>query len=141
MSTHETYSSHNHSAEGSSDRSFGIVFAVVFGIVGCWPLRHGLPVRMWALVVGGLFLVVALAAPAVLAPLNRIWTKFGLLISRVTNPIVTALLFFVVFTPFAMVLRMLGKDLLRQKLDPTAKSYWIERTPAGPEPESMVHQF
>ena len=96
---------------------------------------------MWALVVGGLFLVVALAAPAVLAPLNRIWTKFGLLISRVTNPIVTALLFFVVFTPFAMVLRMLGKDLLRQKLDPTAKSYWIERTPAGPEPESMVHQF
>ena len=141
MSTHETYSSQSHPVGGSSDRSFGLVFAAFFAIVGCWPLRHGLPVRTWALAVGGVFLVAAVVAPSVLAPLNRIWTQFGVLIGRFTNPIVTALLFFVVFTPFAVVLRLSGKDLLRLKLEPDAKSYWIERDPAGPDAASMVNQF
>ena len=125
----------------SSSRSFGSVFAAVFVIVALWPLwRHGAP-RWWALLIGAVFLALALARPGVLAPLNRIWTRFGLLLHRIVNPVIMGLLFYLSVVPIGIVMRLLGKDLLRLRLDKEAESYWIERKPPGPAPESMSNQF
>lgn len=129
-----------HSA-GSTDRSFGLVFTGVFLIVCAWPLWHGLAPRWWAAGVAGVFLLFALLAPRVLAPLNRIWTRFGLLLAKVTQPIFMAVLFFAVFVPFGFFLRLIGTKLLRLSWEPAAASYWVERQPPGPAPESMKDQF
>jgi len=137
---HESYSSPE-VPEGGSDRSFGLVFTVVFALIGLWPLIDGGMLRIWALAVSVIFLVVSFARPAILAPLNRLWMKFGELLHKIVNPIVMGLMFFGAVTPTGLIMRALGKDLLRLKKDPAAKSYWIERQPPGPAPESMKHQF
>lgn len=137
---HEDFSRKD-SSTGPSDRSFGLVFAGVFAIVALWPLLHGGRVRLWAAALSGAFLLTALMAPAVLHPLNRLWMRAGLLISKVTNPIITGLMFYLLFTPTAVLFRWLGKDLLRLKVDPEAETYWIPRQPPGPAPETMRHQF
>jgi hypothetical protein len=126
----------------SSDRSFGIVFAVVFAIIGFFPLLRdsGEPL-VWSLVVSSVFLVLAFALPSVLMPFNFVWTKFGLLLQKIVSPIVLGAMFYVVMTPFGLAMRLMGKDLLRLKLDKAADSYWIQRTPPGPSPESMKNQY
>ncbi len=125
----------------SSDRAFGVVFTVVFLIIGLWPLLGGATPRVWALAVAAVFLVAALIRPGVLAPLNRLWTKLGLLLHKITNPIIMGLVFFLAVTPTALVMMALGKDPLRRKIDKTAASYWIRRDPPGPAPETMKNQF
>lgn len=125
----------------SSHRSFGVVFAVVFAVVALWPLTADGGVRWWSLAIAAAFLAVALIRPAVLAPLNRLWTKFGLLLNRIVSPLVMGLLFFVVITPFALAVRLAGKDLLNLKHDPEAESYWIPREPPGPLPETIKNQY
>ncbi len=127
--------------QGSSDRAFGVVFTVVFAVIGFWPLIGAAEPRWWALAVAGLFLVAALVRPVLLAPLNRLWLRFGLLLHRVVNPIVMGFLFFAVVTPVGLLMRMTGKDPLRLRPDPRAKSYWIAREPPGPAPETMKNQF
>ena len=87
------------------------------------------------------FLVIAYTYPQVLGPLNRLWLKFGLLLYKVMNPLVLGLLFFVTITPIGLVMRAFGKDFLRLRMDRGAKSYWIEREPPGPPPQSMKNQF
>jgi Saxitoxin biosynthesis operon protein SxtJ len=139
-STHENFDREPVS-EGSSDRSFGLVFTAFFALVGVWPLVHRRPLRLWAFFVSAAFLLVALAIPRVLHPLNLLWTRFGRLLSKVTNPIITGLMFYVIFTPAGILLRLFGKDLLRLKYDRSATSYWIRRDPAGLIPESMRNQF
>jgi hypothetical protein len=139
-STHESFDREPVS-EGSSDRSFGLVFTAFFALVGVWPLVHKRPLRLWAFFVSAAFLLVALAIPRVLHPLNVLWTRFGRLLSEVTNPIITGLMFYVIFTPAGILLRLFGKDLLRLKYDRSATSYWIRRDPAGLIPESMRNQF
>jgi hypothetical protein len=126
---------------GSSDRTFGLVFTAFFLLVGLAPLLHGRALRPWSVALGLAFLAVALVRPALLAPLNRLWTRFGLLLHRIVNPIVMAVMFFVALTPFAMVLRLMGKDPLRRRREPAASTYWIARTPPGPTPKSMTNQF
>jgi hypothetical protein len=126
---------------GSSDRSFGIVISIFFALVALSPLRSHHPVRLWALALGGLFLAVALLQPVRLHPLNRIWTKLGLLMGRVVSPVITALLFYLVVTPTGLLFRLLGKDPLRLASDAGVGSYWIERRPPGPPPETMSNQF
>ena len=127
--------------KSSSNRTFGLVFFVVFAIVSVWPVLFGNPLRWWTAPVAAGFLAVALIVPGWLAPLNRLWTKLGLLMHKVVNPLIMGLLFFVAITPMALALRLLGKDLLRLKRDPQAASYWIERTPPGPSADSMRRQF
>ncbi len=127
--------------EGSSDRSFGLVFTAVFLIVGVWPAFFGNDARLWSFAVAAAFLVLSLARPALLAPLNRLWMKFGLLLSRIVNPLVIGMLFYTTVTPIGLIMRALGKDLLRLRFEPEAESYWIEREPPGPAPESMKNQF
>ena len=126
---------------GSSNRSFGIVFAVVFGLIALWPALFGGSARWWAASIGGGFVIAAFAYPDVLAPLNRLWLKFGLLLHRVVSPVVLSLMFFVVVTPVGLLMRALGKTPLRLRLDRSAGSYWIERRPPGPAPESLRDQF
>jgi hypothetical protein len=86
-------------------------------------------------------LAIALVRPALLAPLNRLWTKLALLISKVMNPVIMGILFFLVVAPIGLVMRAFGKRPLALAFDPAAKSYWIERTPPAPLPGSMKNQF
>ena len=124
-----------------SERSFGLVFTAVFLIIGCWPLIGAEAPRWWALGVAGLFLLLALLKPDLLAPLNRAWLRFGLLLHRIVSPLVLGLMFALVFVPIGLLLRLFGKDPLRLRLDPAAQSYWIEREPPGPAADSMTNQF
>jgi hypothetical protein len=126
---------------GSSNRSFGLVFVVFFTIVaGISAWRHGW-MWPWAAGLAVAFLAVSFTVPDLLTPLNRAWTKLGLLLGRIVAPIVLGLLFFLSVVPIGLIMRVRGKDLLRLKFDRSARSYWIERTPPGPPPETMRKQF
>lgn len=126
---------------GSSDRNFGFVIASFLAFLSLWPLRAGGQVRIPILAVAGVFLVTAFVRPALLQPLNAVWTKLGLLLSRILNPVVTAVLFFFVFTPAGLLSRLLARDPLRLKAVPGANTYWITRSSRGSEPETMSKQF
>lgn len=127
--------------EGSSDRSFGLVFAGVFLLVAFWPLLHGRSPRWWASGVAVGFGLVALVRPVLLAVFNRLWSKLGVLLGRVVSPIALGILFYGVLTPTGAMIRLTGKDPLRLRRDRGAKTYWIAREPPGPAPDSMTHQF
>ena len=139
-SLHEDLSRKQES-QGASDRAFAIVFAIFFAVVGFSPLRTHHTMRSWAFPVAGLFLIVGILKPVWLRPLNKCWTKLGLLMGRIVSPVITAVLFYAVITPTALLFRMLGKDPLRLSRDPEARSYWIERRPPGPPAETMTNQF
>jgi hypothetical protein len=140
MNTHEELT-RKHAVRGSSDRNFGLVFSVFFAFVGLAPLLKHHPLRPWALALAGLLLAVTILGPVWLHPLNQGWTKLGLLLGRIVNPIVMGLLFFVVVAPTGLIFRLLGKDPLRLSSDASARSYWIERNPPGPLPHTMANQF
>ena len=127
------------STEQSSEKSFGVVFSIVFLIVSLFPpLINSEGLRIWALVVSIIFFLLAFLAPKILVLPNKLWFKFGLLIGSIVAPIVMAFVYFVTVLPTGLIMRLLGKDLLKQKLDKNAKSYWIERKePMG----SMKNQF
>ncbi len=140
--THEDFRHYGKTHDLPSNRSFGWVFTGFFGLIAIWPLvRHQGELRWWAAGVSGIFLVLTLAIPDVLEPLNRLWMKLALLMARVVNPVILGLMFFLIFTPVAIVLRLLGKDLLRLKLDQSASSYWLTRTDIGPAGPTMRNQF
>ena len=140
MATNEPVQSHRKVVVGS-ERSFGIVFAVVFSVVWLGPLYHGGAPRWWSLAVSAAFLFCAFAAPAFLRPLNRLWFKFGLLLHHVINPIVMGALYFGAVVPMGFLLRTVRKDLLRLKFDKNASTYWITREPPAPPPGGMTKQF
>ncbi|MCR4303433.1 MAG: SxtJ family membrane protein [Gallionella sp.] len=137
---HEEFNREQH-IEGSSDRVFGLVFAAVFLIIAGWPLFHGEAIRWWSVGVAIAFALVALVKPALLAGLNRLWMKLGVLLGKVVSPIALGILFYVVITPLGMVIRLTGKDPLRLKFQPDEDSYWMLREPPGPPPGSMNNQF
>lgn len=130
-----------HVVEGSSDRAFGLVFAGAFLLIAGSPLFHGETPRWWAAGIAALFALAALLKPVLLARLNRLWIKLGMLLGKVVSPIALGILFYGVLTPIGVVMRLAGKDPLRLKFDPGAKSYWIPREPPGPPPDSMTNQF
>ena len=126
------------STEQSSEKSFGIVFSIVFLIVALYPLINSTGLRIWALVVSIIFFLLAFLVPKILVIPNKLWFKFGLLIGSIVAPIVMAFVYFVTVLPTGLIMRLLGKDLLKQKLDKNAKSYWVKRSePMG----SMRNQF
>lgn len=127
--------------EGSSDRVFGLLFAAIFGGVGLWPLWHAGGVRPWALVVGAVFLLLALALPRALSALNRGWMQFGLLLNRIVSPLAIGIVYYLTLVPTALLMRLFGKLPLQLKYDPEAASYWIARKPPGPDPQTMNDQF
>ena len=131
----------NTTVKMGSERGFGIVFAIVFLIIALFPLLGDGGVRLWSVGVAAVFGGLAFVAPKFLAPLNRLWFRFGMLLSRIVSPIVMGILFFVTVTPTGLIMRARGKDLLRQKLDPDAETYWIEVDPEMAAQSSMKKQF
>jgi hypothetical protein len=139
-STHESFSRDEQIVAGS-DRSFGFVMAGAFAVVSLLNGWHAGRIWPWTAGLAAIFLVAALWRPALLNPLNRIWLKFGLLLHKVVNPVIMALLFYGTVLPTGLIARAMGKDLLRLKREPDAQSYWIVRAPPGPSPETMKDQF
>ena len=140
-STHEDLTRRPGAAKGGTDRAFGLVMAVAAAAYALWPLFEGEAPRAWALAVAGALAALAFVRPGVLAPFNRAWTWFGLLLHRIISPLVLGIIFFATVTPTALIMRALGKDPLRLRFEPGARTYWIERRPPGPEPETMRNQF
>jgi hypothetical protein len=140
MQTHEDLS-RTQTVKASSDRFFGLTFFVVFLLIALVPLLRQGSIRPGALVIALIFLAVSLAAPAWLAPLNRLWLKFGELLHSITSPILLGVMFFLFITPIGFLMRLAGKDLLRMKFDRDCTSYWVRREPPGPEKTSLKRQF
>jgi hypothetical protein len=140
QATHEVFSREERIVAGS-DRSFGIVMAAALAAVTLLNVWHSGRLWPWTGGLAAMLLMAGLLRPAVLHPLNLIWLRFGLLLHRVVNPVVMALLFYGTVLPTGLVMRILGKDLLRLKRQPDADSYWIVRQPPGPSPETMKDQF
>ena len=129
MSQHEPHERlARHEVKIGSERKLGIVFAIVFAVIGSWPLLRGSEPHWWSIALAAGFLAAGMLQPDILKPLNRLWFKFGLLLSKITTPIVMGLLFFITVVPTALVMRLRGKDLLHMRLDRDARSYWIVRT-------------
>jgi predicted membrane metal-binding protein len=126
---------------GSTDRSFGVVFTLVFALIAVWPLFFSGEIRIWAAITSLVILAISILKPAILSPFNKIWFRFGLLLHKIINPIIMAVMFFGIFTPTALLLKIAGKDLLRLKINKKSKSYWVERNPPGPASDSMRNQF
>jgi hypothetical protein len=140
MSAHEDLSRRDE-VTGASDRSFGLVFTAFFTLVALLPILHHRKPHAWALIVAGIILLVTLVRPSLLQLPNRLWTQLGLLLSKVVNPIVMGVLFYGVVTPIAVIRRLSGSDSMKLRFDPQAPSYWQERKPPGPAPETMAKQF
>src|SRR5262249_29058629 len=128
-------------APESSDRSFGLVFAAVFAIIGAWPLLHRAVPRWSALLLSAAFVILALAQPSALRPLNRAWQLLGRLLHKVVSPLVMSAIFFLAVTPTAWIMRRRGIDVLKLRHRPDLSSYWIAREPAGSETETMKRQL
>lgn len=140
MPTHEDLN-RSQAVKPSSERFFGLTFVVVFVLIGLYPLIHGQSPRPWALGLAALLLAVALLAPGLLRPANLLWLKFGALLHSITSPIILGVMFFLLITPTGLIMRLLGKDLLRLKSEPDGQSYWIKREPPGPAKDSLRKQF
>jgi len=128
----------NISIKQSSTKSFGITFSIVFLIIALYPLSNSEDIYFWSVAVSIVFLLLAFMAPNMLELPNRIWFKFGIFLGSIVAPIVMAIVYFVTVLPIGLVMRLLGKDILKQKLDKNSSSYWVKRKePIGP----MKNQF
>lgn len=131
----------NFMCDDRAERTFGLLFAVVFVVVGIWPWLAGEDVRLWAIAAAAVLTAAALKRPRLLRLPNRVWLKFVSMLGMVVTSVVMGILFFAMVTPMGLVMRAFGKDFLRLKSDPDQSSYWLERTPPGPASGSMLNQF
>ena len=111
----------------SSNRSFGLLFFVIFLIVSLWPLTHEGSIRIWSVIISAVFLILGLINSRLLTPLNVFWFKFGMILGAIISPIVMGIVFFLLVTPTGFILRIMGKDLLNKKYDKEKETYWIKR--------------
>ena len=126
------------SLKPGSNRSFGLVFACFFAIIGLWPMFANNEIRLWAILVALLFLFLALLTPSILVPLNWIWFKFGLLLGAIITPLVMAVFFLFVVFPISIGLKILNRDNTTNRINNEVESYWIKR---GKQPGSMNKQY
>ena len=110
-----------------SNRSFGILFFVVFLIIATYPLINGDELRLWSLIISIVFLFLGLVNSKILNPLNKLWFKFGIFLGKIISPLVMGIIFFLVVTPIGLLMRLLNKDLLNLRFNNNG-SYWIEKT-------------
>jgi len=130
-----------HAVKRGSDRSVGALFTVIFGVVALWPTMSGGTIRWWSFGIAGVLLILTVAWPMGLKPLATFWFGLGDLLHHIVNPVIMGVLFFAVVTPFGLVMRLFRGDPLRLKKEPDTSSYWIDRKPPGPEPQSLYDQF
>ena len=121
----------------SSNKSFGIVFFIVFILISLYPLLNGQEIRLWALINSAVFLILGLLKSKLLTPLNKLWFRFGIFLGKIISPIIMGFIFFLVVTPIGLIMRLLGKDVLNLKYN-KERSYWIEKD--GPK-SKMKNQF
>ena len=121
----------------SSNRSFGIVFFIVFLLFALYPLTHGGEIKVWLLIISLIFLVLGLLNSKILSPLNKIWFKFGIFLGKIISPLIMGIIFFLVVTPIGLIMRLVRKDLLNLNYNKN-QSYWIEKN--GPK-SKMKNQF
>lgn len=121
-----------------SEKGFGIIFSIVFLLIGLYPLLDGSPARTWSIAISVILLVLAFLFPKMLSQPNRWWFKFGLLLGSVIAPVIMSLVYLLAVIPTGLLMKFLGKDLLRLKLDKSAESYWIKRDQTV---SSMKDQF
>ena len=121
----------------SSNKSFGIVFAVVFSLIALWPLLKGNEIRLWSLIISIIFLTLGLLNSKILTPLNNLWFKLGILLGNFIAPIIMGIIFFFVVTPTGIIMKLLRKDLIKLKKN-NDESYWIEKKDIK---SSMKNQF
>jgi len=121
----------------SSNRSFGIVFFVVFLLIAIYPLTNGDEIRIWSLIISSIFLILGSLNSKILTPFNKLWFKLGIFLGKIVSPLVMGVIFFFVVTPTGLIMRILGKDPLNLKYN-LNKSYWIEKN--GPK-SKMKNQF
>lgn len=140
MATHEDVS-RAHTVNVGSDRSFGIVFTVFCAIVAGVQLWYGSSAFRGWLLAALVFAAFSVVYSRALRPLNILWFKFGMLLHRVVSPLILGVMFFAVFTPIGLWMRLVGKRPLNLRYDPQAESYWIHRRPPGPPPGSFDQQF
>ena len=124
-----------------SNRSFGWTFSGIFLAVGVYGLWRGGAVLSWLLLAAVLMAAVTVSRETWLTPLNRAWMSLGLLLGRVVNPLVLGVIFFGIFTPVGLVMRMWGRDAMARRFEPDLKSYWLERNPPGPADDSYRNMF
>ena len=121
----------------SSNRSFGIVFFIVFFLLALYPLTYNGETRLWSLIISLIFLVLGLLNSKILTPLNKLWFRFGIFLGKIISPLIMGIIFFLVVTPIGLIMRIFGKDVLNLKYNKN-KSYWIEKN--GPK-SKMKNQF
>ena len=122
----------------SSNRSFGLVFFVIFLIVALWPLKYEEDIRLWSLVISIIFFILGVINSKLLTPLNKQWFKFGMLLGSIVSPIIMGIVYFAVVTPTGVLMRLLGKDLLRMSKVKNTSTYWIKR---DKQKNTMKKQF
>tara|TARA_B100000767_G_C19494684_1_gene421712 strand:- start:295 stop:684 length:390 start_codon:yes stop_codon:yes gene_type:complete len=127
----------NNKIKLGSNRSFGIVFFIVFLIIALYPLLNDNSIRLWSLIIGLIFLVLGLIKSNILTPLNILWMKFGMFLGVFISPIIMGIIFFLVVTPIGLIMRVFGKDLLNLKKD-KIQSYWLTKEKIK---SSMKNQF
>ena len=116
-----------HDIRIGSNRSFGVVFFIVFFLIGIYPIINNEGIRFWSIIVSLIFFILGIKKSRILTPFNIIWFKFGIFLGKIISPLIIGLIFFLVVTPTGIIMKMLGKDLLKLKKN-NKKSYWIERT-------------
>tara|TARA_B100001123_G_C14322332_1_gene635745 strand:- start:61 stop:456 length:396 start_codon:yes stop_codon:yes gene_type:complete len=120
-------STNNKSSLLNSNKTFGILFFIIFLLYGIWPIFYSNDIRIWSLIVGLIFLILGLLNSKILTPLNNAWIKFGELLGKIISPLVMGFIFFLVITPISLIMKLFRKDLLNLKYQDT-KSYWIKRS-------------
>jgi len=124
-----------------SDRSFGLVFSMVFLLVSFFPLFSGGRIRIWELVVSLIFMTLAIFSPRLLQGLNFIWFRFGLYLNKFVSPLIMGIVFFFTVTPIGLLMKLRNKDLLNERFDASKESYWIPVDPMDGAKSSMRNQF
>ncbi len=116
--------------------TFGILFFILFLIIGLYPLKSGGLIRIWSVVLSLIFLIITIIRPNLFTFINKLWIKFGILLGKIISPIVMGLVFFFVVTPIGILVRIFKKDVMGLKRG--ANTYWINREN---KIQSMKKQF
>ena len=120
-----------------SNRSFGVVFFVVFLLIGLWPILKGNELRIWAIVISLIFLILGILNSKILTPFNKIWFRFGIFLGNFISPIIMGIVFFLVVTPTGLIMKLFRKDLINLRKN-NSSTYWIEKKDIK---SSMKNQF